>query len=177
VPIYAILLAWQLDLAFTKLSEQNGRIAKTYPIIIGVFLLFAVLVTQPAVPNMLVRKETDTLKLAAYIASITQPEDIVLGDYAGINYFADRDSIYEASIIARAQIDGQVITGKMLIERIEENQVEIVFVHTGGGTIDPHLIALVDFDQFSKYLDEHFDYVRTFKRVEQDIDIFQRKPE
>jgi 4-amino-4-deoxy-L-arabinose transferase-like glycosyltransferase len=175
VPIFAILLAWQLDLAFIRLGEQNGRIVKTFPAVIGVILLFAVAITQPAVPNMLIRQETDTLELAGYIASITQPGDIVLGDYAGINYFADRDSIYEASIIARAQIEGQVITGQMLIDRMEEKQVEVVFIHTGGGSIDPHLIALVDFEQFSNYIDENFVFVRTFKRVEQNIDIFQRK--
>jgi hypothetical protein len=124
---------------------------------------------------MLIRQETDTLELAGYIASITQPGDIVLGDYAGINYFADRDSIYEASIVARAQIEGQVITGQMLIDRMEEKQVEVVFIHTGGGSIDPHLIALVDFEQFSDYIDENFVFVRTFKRVEQNIDIFQRR--
>jgi hypothetical protein len=148
---------------------------KAVPVVVGVFLLFAVMITQPAVPNMLVRQETDTVELAEYIASLTEPGDIVLGDYAGINFFADRDSVYEASIIARAQIDGQVITGEMLIERIEENQVEVVFIHTGGGSIDPHLTALVDFERFSEYINEHFDYVRTFKRVEQDIDIYQRK--
>jgi hypothetical protein len=175
VPILAILLAWQLDLAFVKLEAQNGRVARAFPIVAGVLIVFAVITTQPAVPNMLVRRETDTLELAEYLASITEPEDKILGDYAGINYFAGRDSIYEASIIARAQIDGQVITGEMLIERMEENRVEIIFIHTGGGLIDPHLSALVDFVLFTTYVDDHFEYVRTFERVEQVIDIYRRK--
>jgi hypothetical protein len=169
------MLAWQLDLAFLKLGSQNGRIARAFPVAAGVLLVFAVVITQPAVPTMLVRQETDTIEIAEYVASITQPDDIILGDYAGINFFAERDSVYEASIIARAQIDGQVITGEMLINRIEQNQVKVVFIHAGGGSIDPHLTALVDFDQFIKYIDEHFEFVRTYKRVEQNIDIYQRK--
>jgi 4-amino-4-deoxy-L-arabinose transferase-like glycosyltransferase len=176
VPVFAILLACHLELAFRKISRQEQPPLKVILPAVTFTLLFAFLTTQPRIVELLLRKESGTLALADYVAAHTQPDDKVLSDYAGINFFANRTSIYEASIIAGSQIAGEIVTGELLTRRIEENHVQMVLIHIKGGDPPAHqLVELVDYDTFRAYIEQHFELLTIFDRAGQQIEIFQRK--
>jgi 4-amino-4-deoxy-L-arabinose transferase-like glycosyltransferase len=175
-PVLAILLSWQCQLACSKVKVERPTFSRWVFLVNLLVVGLAVITTQPSLPRLLVRQEPDTLQLAAYVATHTQPDDKVLSDYAGINFFADRDSIYEASIVAGGRIAGQVVTGELLIRRIEQDRVRLVLVHVAGGDPPPHhLVNLVDYDTFIAYLTERFDLLTVFDRAGQQIEIYQRK--
>ncbi|MCB8942189.1 MAG: glycosyltransferase family 39 protein [Ardenticatenaceae bacterium] len=172
-PVFAFLLAWQIDIAVTRLRQQNVPIARLLPFLITLITLF---ISQPGIINLFTRQESDTLALAKYVAAQTAVDDSVLSDYAGINFFANRHSIYEASIIAGGRIQGQIITGEMLINRIESDDVQMVLLHVAGGEPQPHqLIELVDYHNFRAYLETHFTLIQLFDRAGQQIEIYKRK--
>ncbi|MCI0645235.1 MAG: glycosyltransferase family 39 protein [Chloroflexi bacterium] len=178
VPVFAILLAWQLDLAFSKLTLERPNFSHAVPLLTTLIAGFALLTGLPSVPELLLRQERDTLALAGYVASLTGSEDKVLSDYAGINFFAGRESIYEASIIAGAQIDGGIITGQRLIERIEGDRVKVVLVHVEGGDPPPHqIVDLIDYSDFREYLAVHFKLLSVFDRAEQKIEVYLLDPD
>ena len=175
IPPLAILLARQLDIAWKNITAK-----KTIPVwqqygSLSFLIVFTVLLAQPAIPTLLTQQENGTVALADYVVAHTEPEDIVLSDYAGINFFADRESIYEASIIAGGQIESGGITGALLIERIESSDVKMVLLHVEGGEPQPHqLIKLIDFPAFEAYLADNFQEPLLFDRNEQIFLIYQR---
>ena len=176
VPYLAILLAWQLDLAMAKIGRQSPRAVRFYPLAIGLMVGFAVCTTLPGFGNTLVLRDEGTPALACYVAEHTAPGDRVLSDYAGINFFANRRSIYEASIIAGGRIEGQVITGQLLIERMEETPVEMVLLHTEGGVPGPHhLVKLVDYQLFRDYVRARFVLLTVFDRSGQQIEVYKKR--
>ena len=175
-PPLAILFALQIDLTiqFFKANLKKPNFLKTasylYP------LLVVALIFQPGFSKLLTQRENDSIELATLVASKTDPDDIVISDYAGINFLANRNSIYEASIIAGAQIDAQIITGELLIDRIEETDTKMVLLHVADGLPLPHqLVNLVDYDQFRTYLGEHFNLLTVFHRAGQQIEVYERK--
>ena len=175
-PPLAILLAWQCRLAISKISLERPAFSRFTPLIMLLVIGFAILTTRGSIPALLLSRDAGTPALAEYVASHTQPGDVVLSDYAGINFFANRRSIYEASIIAGAQIEGGIITGQLLIDRLEEEQVEMVLIHVAGGFPAPHqLIKLVDYGDFRLYLNDHFDLLTLFDRTGQRIEVYKRK--
>lgn len=172
-PIFAFLLAWQVALAATRIGRRHMVIAHALPLIV---VLFALLASQPNIINLMTRQESDTLALANYVAAQTSADDVVLSDYAGVNFFADRLSIYEASTIAGGQIQGQIITGELLINRIENDHAEMVLIHVAGGEPQPHqLISLVDYGAFRTYVQTRFKLIRLFDRAGQQIEVYKRK--
>ena len=174
-PALAIVLARQISIAIAKISKDQPAFSKYTSLIVVIFFGFALFTSRPSVFNLLLRNETDTIALSEYVAANTQRDDVVLSDYAGINFFANRVSIYEASIIAGGRIGGGIITTDMLLDRIESDEVAMVLVHVAGGAPAPHqLIALEDYDFFRNYLENNFDFLTTFDRAGQQIEIFLR---
>lgn len=175
MPVLAILLAWQLDLSLKNLIREKVVFRPFVPVIILILFVGAAVVTRPDIPELLVEKESDTIRLANYISANTQVGDKVLSDYAGLNFFADRESIYEASIIAGAQIAGGIITSELLIRRIEEDDVQMVLIHVDGGYPPPHqLVELAGYNEFRTYINDHFILAATFDRAGQQIEVYQR---
>lgn len=179
-PVFALFIAYHLDLAFKKMVAERPSFNRVVPFIIMAILLYAMLIPQigfrPSVLTMLTRSESGTKELAQYVAEHTEPDDIVISDYAGINFFAKRASIYEASIVAQGQIEGGFVTGELLIDRIEEEDVAMVLIHVEGGEPIPHhLINLIDSKTFQAYLAEHFALLTTFDRTGQQIEIYQKQ--
>ncbi|WP_420642989.1 ArnT family glycosyltransferase [Candidatus Leptofilum sp.] len=170
-PIFALLLALQLQGFFNKLEEHRQVTVIKYLVILMV-IGFSGYLTFPRIAGHF-GQEQDTIALAKYIQTLTTPDDVVLSDYAGLNFHAKRPSIYEASIIAEGRIVAGIITGELLIERMEETQTELVLVHVDGG--EPHLIHLVDFDLFQAHLNEKYQLIDTFNRQDQQIEIYQRR--
>lgn len=176
LPTLAIFLAIDVQLLFKKIQVEAPRAIPIIPFILILIITIGWLITQPQIPNLLLRQESDTLDLAAWIAERTEPDDVVVSDYAGINFFAKRPSIYEASIIAGAQIDSGSVTGALLIDRIEETNAQLVLVHVEGGEPTPHqMVHLVDYEQFRDYLEENFVLTTIFDRAGQQIEVFERK--
>ncbi|UCG26330.1 MAG: glycosyltransferase family 39 protein [Chloroflexota bacterium] len=173
-PVFAVLLAWQLDLMFRKLSQSpKGELAAV--VMSGLIVLFALVLTSPRITDLLLRRESGTKALAAYVAEHSGPDEVILSDYAGINFFADRRSIYEASIIAAGRIQGGFVTGELLIERMEEDDVKLVLVHVKGGDPIPHqFVRLSDYDDFRAYLGANFELLTLFDRNGQQIEVYSR---
>ena len=175
-PAMAILLAIQFELTinFLKSTIQTRQINMLAPVfyLVG----FLILIIQPGFSNLLTQQENDSIALANFINDRTEPNDIVISDYAGLNFLANRGSIYEASIIAGAQIDAQIVTGSLLIQRIEETNAKMVLIHIDGGLPFPHqLVNLIDYEFFRNYLVNNFDLVTIFDRAGQQIEVFERK--
>lgn len=176
IPLLAVLAARQFSLTLDRIAEDSPAVYRLRPIFLTLFLLIAFLATRPTFSELITKTETDTLALAQFVTANTQPDDLVLTDYAGINFFANRNSIYEASIIAAGRIKGGVITGQLLIERMEQTPVKMVLIHVEGGRKSPdHLLYLSDYEQFQAYLDENFNLLTEFDRDGQRILIYNRE--
>ena len=174
-PVFALLLVLQLDMALKRLNQERPSFAIFSPLVGLGLLLLIWFISQPNIPILLLRQESGTDALAALIAERTAPDDVVLADYATLNFVANRPSIYEASIIAGGKIRGGIITGELLIERIEREDVQMVLIHTEGGDPPAHQLSeLQDYDAFVAYLSTHFTYSETFDRAGQLIDVYER---
>lgn len=175
VPVLALLLAYQLMQAYLTLKQNNPSLRQAAPFLILGLILFATVTTRPAFVGELTRREDDSRALAAYVAAQTDPDDWVLSDYAMINYLADRASIYEASIIAAGRIRSGIVTGEMLVDRMETEPVKMVLLHVPGGSKEPdHLYFLHDYEQFRAYLQAEFSLLTEFDRRGQLIEIYVR---
>lgn len=175
-PTLSILLAWQLTITLDNFTRQRRSLNRYRPLAVAFVILLAAMLARPSLFAGLTRHETGTRELAAYVADHSDPDDIVLSDYAGINFFAGRDSIREASIIAGGRIQGGIITTDFLIEESETHNVQMVLVHVEGGDPIPHqLVRLDDYQRFRAYLQEHFKLLTTFDRNSQQIEIYHRR--
>lgn len=176
LPTLAILLGYHSKIILQKLHDDLPQIRHRIPLFILFIVAASWFTSIPKISTLLLRQESDTLALATYVADHTLPTDVVVSDYAGINFFAKRPSIYEASIIAGAQINSGSITGNLLIRRMEETHAQIVLVHVAGGEPTPHqLVNLIDYTDFRSYLEEQFNQTVIFDRAGQQIEIFERK--
>ncbi len=174
IPVVAILLARQIQITLNVIDPPNKR--RIAPFFILLPLLFALFTTQPRPSSLVMRNEIDTQAIADFVATHTAPNDLLLSDYAMINFLANRSSIYEASIIAAGRIQGGVVTGDLLIQRMTETPVQMVLLHLPGGEKGPdHLYFLQDYGRFRTYLDQHYDLLQTFDRRGQSIELYQRQ--
>jgi len=176
VPYQALLLAWLLQKAYWQFEGKRAGLLRWVTLVGIVAVQLVAIVAISRSPRLLFDHEDDTRALADYVAARTDSTDVVLGDYAGINFLAQRDSVYEASTIAGAQVLGQAITGQGLIQRIEQDQVKIVLIHTRGGYPPPHhLIAMIDYPQFRDYVAGHFELLTVWDRAGQQIEVYWRE--
>ena len=176
VPVVALLLALEVNKLFSKITLEQPRLTNYFAPSIFVFIAFSALTTWPSISQHLTRKENDTLRLAQFIQTNTAPDDVVVADYAALNFHARRQSIHEASIIAGGQIDSGAVTGALLIDRLEASEAELILIHVEGGDPFPHhIIDLIDFPVFEAYLAEEYEMIELFDRGGQLIEIYQRK--
>jgi hypothetical protein len=175
IPVFSLMLGHLVD-RLLKWIKPHGGARRRLLIILASVLLVGLGVTQ-SVPTILQhakRHEEDTRALASYIAAHTAPDELVLSDYAGLNFYARRPSVPQASIIAGGRIKGGFVTGAGLIEEIETRNVAMVVLHVSGGNPGPHhLVNLKDFDEFHTYLNDHFYLAENFNRAGQMMKIYQ----
>jgi 4-amino-4-deoxy-L-arabinose transferase-like glycosyltransferase len=175
VPVLAIMLGWQLEQMVAKLGVRWHERLIAAVLACGIVVL-GTAVTHPMLSHHLTVREADSLALAAYVAHYSDPEDVVLSDYAGINLLARRLSIYEATIIAGGRIEGGIVNTDMLLERIEEEGVAMVLIHVEGGDPFPHqLVRLDDYERFRAYVQSHFTLLTEFDRSGQIIEVYSRR--
>lgn len=176
IPTLAILLAWQIDCSLKQIEKSQSNIFRYFPLVVAIFFLFALFTSLPSIPKLSIRTDNDTWPLAHYVAQLTEPSDTVLADYATINFLADRPSIYEASIIAGAQIETGIITTELILKQIEAYDVQMVLLHVeGGDPVAHHFVNLDDYERFRRYLRQEFNFIQTLDRNGQQIEIYKRK--
>lgn len=117
--------------------------------------------------------ESDTWRLAEYIAANTREDDYVLTDYPRLNLYAQRKTTYSGAGLSYGAAQSGQVTEWQLIKEIEENQVKMILIQTKGGWPHPyHLVKLRDYGDFRKYVSSHFHLVRGFHRGGQMFDVY-----
>ena len=176
IPVFSLLLASQVELTLTEISKQFTAVARYKLLLVLMVVVLAALTARPDLVTLVTRHESDTVALANYVAQETQTDDVVLSDYATINFLANRPSIYEVPAIAGGQIESGAVTAAGLVDRIEESGVEMVLVHVAKGNPTPHqLVNLDDYEGFRHYLDQWFSLVTVFDRNGQLIEVYKRR--
>lgn len=117
-------------------------------------------------------KESDTLALAHTIARQTEPEEHVLVDYASLNFHSQRPGVYQTDIISWGHAAAGILKGVDLIEEIEAKNVKLIAIHVGGDWPPQHFVAMPDYDEFYRYVQDHFQMIDTFDRVGQLFEIY-----
>jgi hypothetical protein len=174
IPVLAVFLGWQLQRMLDKFREPWSDRLGAAGFAVGILAL-GVAVTYPAPLHLLLDKEGDSLALAEYVAMHSGPEDVILSDYAGINFLADRKSIYEAATISGSHTAEGYVTTDLLLRRIEEDDVRMVLIHVEGGNPIPHqLVRLDDYERFRDYVQSHFTLLTEFDRNGQIIEVYSR---
>jgi hypothetical protein len=173
VPAFSLMFSFLVDHSLRWLESQNEQWRRSLVFLAGLLLIgMGPIQSIPIISRRARLYEKDTQALADYIAARTASDEVVLTDYAGLNFYARRPSVPQASIIAGGRIKGGFITGADLIAEIEARDVKIVALHVSGGT-PHHLINLKDFDEFYAYLNDRFCLTDTFNRVWQVFEIYQ----
>jgi hypothetical protein len=116
--------------------------------------------------------EDDTGPLAAYIQSLTHHDDVVLCDYPGLNFHAQRKNTYLGAGLSGGATSSGQITGEALRGEIEAHDVKMVLINTSGGA--HQLVNLHDYVGFRQYVQSRFHYVRRFSRSYQVFEIYHR---
>jgi hypothetical protein len=116
--------------------------------------------------------EDGTGPLAAYIQSLTRDDDVVLCDYPGLNFHAQRKNTYLGAGLSGGATSSGQITGQALSGEIEAYDVKMVVINTSGGA--HQLVNLRDYVGFRQYVQSHFHFVRRFHRSYQTFEIYYR---
>ena len=98
--------------------------------------------------------ERDTPRLASYIQAHTAPDDYVLSDYPGLNFFAQRKTTPLAAGISRGSAKSGQIIGRDLISEIEAYDVQMVMLNVAQGA--HQLVNLIDYPLLKQYVQTHF---------------------
>jgi 4-amino-4-deoxy-L-arabinose transferase-like glycosyltransferase len=191
VPTLAALMAWLLDAGLRRAEnlivqdrQPSGRLENwllwTYrafwtrgltSVVTGGLL--AAVVAQPLVGTILpatTRQESDILALVDYIVEHTREDAYVLAEYAGLNFFAQRRSIYYGPYISWGAASSGVLTSSQLIGEIEAKRVQMILFHAGDSLFQ--LNAMPDFDTFRAYVREHYDFMGTFEWGDRTFELY-----
>jgi hypothetical protein len=98
--------------------------------------------------------ERDTQRMAAYIQAHTSPDDYVLSDYPGLNFFARRRTTPLAAGISRGAAKSGQIMGRDLIREMEVYDAQMVLLNVAQGA--HQLTNLLDYPDFKRYVQTHF---------------------
>lgn len=131
---------------------------------VGLLLLSTVII-PPMAENLVAFQRSDpgTPALAEYIQQNTAPDSLVVGDYAAINFYARRKTVFSgASLSTGATMSGQ-INGRELIREMSQAPVEMVLMRSPAG----FFVLMRDYLDFRRYVQTHFRFDRTFERTGQ----------
>lgn len=179
-PVYPRYLAYLtpslLALFFIWLAEQKIDLPKVKSPYILLAALALPLLFAVHQRERLYRSETDTVALTEWVAEHTEPDAVVVSDYAELNFHAGRRSIPIQPSIGQNWAATGLITGELLREQMEEKNAAMLLLHIPGGPWEPyHLSSLQDYDEFLDYLDTYYEPVEYWNRAGQLIEIWQRK--
>jgi hypothetical protein len=98
--------------------------------------------------------ERGTHRLTTYIQGHTSPDDYVLSDYPGLNFFARRRTTPLAAGISRGAAKSGQIMGRDLIREMEAYDAQMVLLNVAQGA--HQLTNLRDYPRFKHYVQTHF---------------------
>jgi 4-amino-4-deoxy-L-arabinose transferase-like glycosyltransferase len=190
-PTWALLLAHSVEIFLRWCESIPNEGINLPPLQRAVFVLYraykrtglgkvfvvlvALLVSSPWImPIAMVSgaEESATLALAEEIGRLTEPGDLVLADYASLNFHSQREGVYQTDIISWGHAAAGLLKGSDLIEEIETKRVKLVAIHVGDNSGFAHLAAMHDFDEFYGYVQDHYSLVTRFDREGQCIEIY-----
>ncbi|MGM0401990.1 MAG: ArnT family glycosyltransferase, partial [Chloroflexota bacterium] len=99
-------------------------------------------------------EQGDTRAWVSYIQDHTDPDDVIVSDYPGLNFFSRRRTTPTAAGISRGAATSGQITGAELIEEIEAYDVEMVLLNVAQGA--HQFVMLRDYETFKHYLQTNF---------------------
>jgi 4-amino-4-deoxy-L-arabinose transferase-like glycosyltransferase len=110
------------------------------------------------------RVDPGTLPLAAYIAAQTRPDELVVSDYAGFNFYARRKTTYLAAGLSTGAANGGQITGERLIQEMQNAPVTMVLMQDYSPIRAGQFVSLRDYISFRGYVQGAFHFVGTKER-------------
>jgi len=144
------------------------------PSILLLAFVFPVVAAWPGRAYLL-RQETATRELAAWVREHTDPSDVVVADYAELSFHSGRQSIPCQSVISHNWSLTGLVTGKRIVQSMQEMEAKVFLLHVEGGSVSPqHLYYLQDYELLIGYLEREFTLVRTWDRAGQLIEIWYR---
>jgi len=179
VPALAALAAFALE---ALLAGQRRSLLQRVTLRLGaaprlmLALLLAALALLPSLQSNLqlaALDEGDTTRLGQYIQEHTAAGDYVLSDYPGVNFHAQRPNTYWGAGLSGGATSSGQITGQLLIQDIQANDVQMVLINTAGSA--HQLVKLHDYAAFRRYVQEHFHLVRLFQRSYQTFEVYHRQ--
>jgi 4-amino-4-deoxy-L-arabinose transferase-like glycosyltransferase len=145
---------------------------------VAALVLAGVALSWVQLRGFLLQSEVGTRALATYIAESTDPDEVILTDYAELAFHAQRRSVPQTGGIGYGWAAAGLITGEELIQAIEHYHVSLVALHVPGGPEHPgHLFHLRDWDTFYRYIQEHFQFEAQMVRTGQLFEIYRRGPD
>jgi len=118
------------------------------------------------------RVDTGTPALAELIRSTTAPDDLVVTDYSGLNFYAQRKTTYSAASLSQgAAMSGQ-ISGHDLVRQMQEGHTSLVLMQAPGG----QLYFLRDYLYFRQYVQTHYHFEGIFDRTGETHRIYRLGP-
>jgi Tol biopolymer transport system component/4-amino-4-deoxy-L-arabinose transferase-like glycosyltransferase len=184
VPALALLFALSLNTMvnwarWAILAEARWRIVRytAGSLILALAALIAYATLQPMLAADLAlarRVDQGTLPLAAYIAAQTRPDELVVSDYAGLNFYARRKTTYLAAGLSTGAADGGQITGERLIQEMQDAPVTMVLMQDYTPVRAGQLVSLRDYVSFRGYVQGAFHFVGTKERGDEYHRVYMR---
>jgi len=173
VPTLVLLFAsFAVDLSRTRLDQAQGK-SRLMPVLLSLLLgIAAVWPMLGANFGLATRLDPGTPAVAEYVRATTAPEDVVLSDNAGLNFYALRRSTYSGASLSSGAAGSGQISGRDLIRQIEQTQAALVLMQNPGGK----LAWLRDYLGFRSFVQTHFHYEGTLQRTEHWIRVYRRGP-
>ncbi|MFH1086575.1 MAG: phospholipid carrier-dependent glycosyltransferase, partial [Chloroflexota bacterium] len=95
-------------------------------------------------------EEHTTAEWVAYIQAHTRPDEVVIADYPGLNFYAQRRTTRMAAGISRGAALGGQILGADLIREIEASDAPLVLINVAQGA--HQFVLLRDYPAFKAYV-------------------------
>jgi len=119
-------------------------------------------------------RDLDTPRVAEYIQAYTAPSDVVLSDYAGLNFFSRRPSTYYGASLSRGATSSGQVTGADLVAEIEAMDVKMVLVDVSPKTAH-QMVNLRDYEDLRAYLQQHFTLLAVLPRGEERLEVYYKR--
>ncbi|MBC7234937.1 MAG: glycosyltransferase family 39 protein [Chloroflexi bacterium] len=115
----------------------------------------------------------NTAEWVRYLQAHTAPDEYIMSDYPGLNFFARRPAPPIAAGISRgAALSGQIL-GTQLIQEIEAYGVRMVLLNIAHGS--HQFVNLHDYPAFKRYLQTHFHLVERRQYDYRLLEIYARE--
>jgi len=153
-PACAALAALAVEWAWERLASRPR-----WPRPVGAIGLAALVILAlwpHALENMvaITWADSSTANWVRFLQEHTGPQDVVISDYPGLNFFARRRSTRTAAGLSAGAAESGQILGADLIREIEESNAKIITYNVAHG--GHQIIRLRDYAVFKQYVQTNF---------------------